>query len=75
MSAAGLLTVKGLKATCQVWDGVEIDDETHWTVVEGLNRATLESLYRDPPPTLPTDPALVAALRLVVDGWSSRSPG
>ena len=69
MSAAGLLTVKGLKATRQVWDGVEIDDGTHWTVVEGLNRATLENLYRDPPPTLPTDPALVAALRLVVDGW------
>lgn len=37
--------MKGLKATRQVWDGVEIDDDTHWTV------------------------ALVAALRLVVDGW------
>jgi len=69
MSAAGFLTVNGLTATRHAWEGVEIDDETHWTVVEGLNRATLENFYRDPPPTLPTDPALVAALRSLVDGW------
>lgn len=69
MSAVGLLTVNGLKAIRQVWDGVEVDDETHWTVVADLNRATMENLYCNPPPTLPTDPARVAALRLVVNRW------
>lgn len=44
MHRIGLLAQQGLAATCDIWDGVAVDDTMHWSDLRPLNVAVLHEL-------------------------------
>ncbi|MFI6098152.1 hypothetical protein ACIA8G_21540 [Lentzea sp. NPDC051213] len=44
MHRIGLLTEEGLAATRDVWDGIAVDDTMHWSNLQPLNVAVIETL-------------------------------
>jgi AbiV family abortive infection protein len=66
MRQIGLLTEEGLVATRTVWDGVVVDDTTHWVDFRPLNIAVIEKLASGSRRYTTEDHE---ALRFVVEHW------
>jgi hypothetical protein len=47
LKRVGATSVKGLKIIADAWHGVVISDDTHWQIVEAINRKIVGQLYEN----------------------------
>ncbi|MFJ1594107.1 hypothetical protein ACIOD0_28245 [Kitasatospora albolonga] len=62
----GCTSKKGLEIITKEWDGVSLDDDTHWVKVEAINKSILNKLYAA---GLCSDDLTQADVRLAVGHW------
>ncbi|MGW6721729.1 hypothetical protein [Streptomyces sp. NPDC054995] len=63
----GCTSKKGLEIIIKEWDGVSLDDDTHWVKVEAINKSILNKLYAA---GLRSDDLTQADVRLAVGHWT-----